>query len=94
MFCTGGIRCEKSTAYLKSQGFKEVSADEAHKAEENIQKLTDEFIKSIDEKLDEKLASRRILRTATFACSASSLTIRTNSRLRSSVSGGRGMRIT
>jgi ribosome recycling factor len=33
---------------------KEVSADEAHKAEENIQKLTDEFIKSIDEKLDEK----------------------------------------
>ena len=24
MFCTGGIRCEKSTAYLKSSGFKEV----------------------------------------------------------------------
>ncbi|SHE20392.1 Rhodanese domain protein UPF0176 [Bathymodiolus brooksi thiotrophic gill symbiont] len=24
MFCTGGIRCEKSTAYLKSQGFKTV----------------------------------------------------------------------
>ena len=24
MFCTGGIRCEKSTSYLKSQGFKEV----------------------------------------------------------------------
>ena len=24
MFCTGGIRCEKSTAYLKSQGFKDV----------------------------------------------------------------------
>lgn len=24
MFCTGGIRCEKSTAYLKSQGFEEV----------------------------------------------------------------------
>ena len=24
MFCTGGIRCEKSTAYLKGQGFKEV----------------------------------------------------------------------
>jgi UPF0176 protein len=24
MFCTGGIRCEKSTALLKSQGFKEV----------------------------------------------------------------------
>jgi UPF0176 protein len=24
MFCTGGIRCEKSTAYLKSQGFSEV----------------------------------------------------------------------
>ncbi len=24
MFCTGGIRCEKSTAYLKSQGFEDV----------------------------------------------------------------------
>ncbi len=24
MFCTGGIRCEKSTAYLKSQGFENV----------------------------------------------------------------------
>ena len=24
MFCTGGIRCEKSSAYLKSSGFKEV----------------------------------------------------------------------
>lgn len=24
MFCTGGIRCEKSTAYLKAQGFPEV----------------------------------------------------------------------
>ncbi|HEY8118005.1 MAG TPA: rhodanese-related sulfurtransferase [Methylophilaceae bacterium] len=24
MFCTGGIRCEKSTAYLRSQGFEEV----------------------------------------------------------------------
>ena len=24
MFCTGGIRCEKSTAYLKQKGFEEV----------------------------------------------------------------------
>jgi UPF0176 protein len=24
MFCTGGIRCEKSTAYLKQQGFEKV----------------------------------------------------------------------
>ena len=24
MFCTGGIRCEKATAYMKEQGFKEV----------------------------------------------------------------------
>lgn len=24
MFCTGGIRCEKSTAYLKAQGFEDV----------------------------------------------------------------------
>jgi UPF0176 protein len=24
MFCTGGIRCEKGTAYLKEQGFEEI----------------------------------------------------------------------
>ena len=24
MFCTGGIRCEKSTAYMKEQGFEDV----------------------------------------------------------------------
>ena len=24
MFCTGGIRCEKSTAFLKQKGFKDV----------------------------------------------------------------------
>jgi UPF0176 protein len=24
MYCTGGIRCEKSTAYLKEQGFEDV----------------------------------------------------------------------
>ena len=24
MFCTGGIRCEKSTAYMRSQGFDQV----------------------------------------------------------------------
>ena len=24
MFCTGGIRCEKSTAYLKSKGYENV----------------------------------------------------------------------
>src|SRR3546814_14220049 len=24
MFCTGGIRCEKSTAFVKSRGFEEV----------------------------------------------------------------------
>ena len=24
MFCTGGVRCEKSTAYLKDLGFKNV----------------------------------------------------------------------
>jgi UPF0176 protein len=24
MFCTGGIRCEKSTAFMKSAGFDEV----------------------------------------------------------------------
>jgi hypothetical protein len=38
---------------------------------------------SFSNSLKSELASRRILRTATFACSASSLTIRTNSRLRS-----------
>ena len=25
MYCTGGIRCEKSSAYLKENGFKDVS---------------------------------------------------------------------
>lgn len=33
---------------------KEISADEAHKAEENIQKITDTRIKSVDEKLNKK----------------------------------------
>lgn len=33
---------------------KEISEDEARKAEENIQKITDEHVKSIDEKLAEK----------------------------------------
>lgn len=33
---------------------KEISEDAAHKAEENIQKLTNDFIKLVDEKLNEK----------------------------------------
>jgi UPF0176 protein len=37
MFCTGGIRCEKSTAYLKQKGFK------------NIYHLKDGIIKYIEE---------------------------------------------
>ncbi|CAC9433813.1 ribosome recycling factor [bacterium endosymbiont of Bathymodiolus sp. 5 South] len=48
------IRRDANSDFKELLKDKEVSADEAHKAEENIQKLTDEFIKSIDEKLDEK----------------------------------------
>jgi ribosome recycling factor len=33
---------------------KEVSEDDARKAEENVQKMTDTHIKSIDDKLNEK----------------------------------------
>ena len=40
MFCTGGIRCEKSTAYLKQKGFK------------NVYHLKDGIIKYIDDNKD------------------------------------------
>lgn len=38
MFCTGGIRCEKSTAYLKEQGF-----DEVHHLDGGILKYLEEM---------------------------------------------------
>ncbi|VGO18894.1 oxygen-dependent tRNA uridine(34) hydroxylase TrhO [Pontiella sulfatireligans] len=38
MFCTGGIRCEKSTAYLKEQGF-----DEVHHLKGGILKYLEEI---------------------------------------------------
>lgn len=41
MYCTGGIRCEKSTAYLKSQGF-----DEVYHLEGGILK----YLEEVDEK--------------------------------------------
>lgn len=48
------IRRDANSDFKELLKDKEISEDEAHKAEENIQKLTNEFIKSIDEKLDEK----------------------------------------
>ncbi|WP_299973187.1 rhodanese-related sulfurtransferase [uncultured Pseudoteredinibacter sp.] len=41
MFCTGGIRCEKSTAYMKEQGF-----DEVYHLEGGILK----YLEEVDEK--------------------------------------------
>ncbi len=41
MFCTGGIRCEKSTAYLKDQGF-----DEVYHLEGGILKYLEEIPKT------------------------------------------------
>jgi len=48
------IRRDANSDFKELLKDKEISEDEAHKAEENIQNLTNEFIKSIDEKLDEK----------------------------------------
>ncbi|MFQ3229813.1 rhodanese-related sulfurtransferase [Reinekea sp.] len=44
MFCTGGIRCEKSTAYLKEQGF-----DEVYHLEGGILKYLEE-VKEVESK--------------------------------------------
>lgn len=48
------IRRDANSNFKELLKDKEISEDEARQAEGNIQKLTDEFIKSIDEKLDEK----------------------------------------
>ena len=48
------IRRDANSDFKELLKDKEVSADEAHNAESNIQKLTDDFIKSIDEKFTEK----------------------------------------
>ncbi|SMN14212.1 Ribosome recycling factor [uncultured Candidatus Thioglobus sp.] len=48
------IRRDANSDFKELLKDKEVSEDEAHKAEENIQKITDDHIKSIDTKLNEK----------------------------------------
>jgi ribosome recycling factor len=48
------IRRDANSDFKELLKDKEVSEDEARKAEENTQKLTDNFIHSIDEKLNEK----------------------------------------
>ncbi|SMN01734.1 Ribosome recycling factor [uncultured Candidatus Thioglobus sp.] len=48
------IRRDANSDFKELLKDKEVSEDEAHKAEENIQKITNAHIKSIDEKLNEK----------------------------------------
>ncbi len=48
------IRRDANSDFKELLKDKEISEDEAHKAEENIQKLTDDFTHSIDEKLNEK----------------------------------------
>ena len=62
MYCTGGIRCEKASAYLKYKGFKDVHHLEggiiryAREAKEN--KLTNKFIGKnfvFDERLSERI---------------------------------------
>jgi ribosome recycling factor len=48
------IRRDANSDFKELLKDKEVSEDEAHKAEDNIQKITDDHVKSIDEKLSEK----------------------------------------
>lgn len=48
------IRRDANSDFKELLKDKEISEDEMHKAEENIQKLTDDFIESIDKKLNEK----------------------------------------
>jgi len=48
------IRRDANSDFKELLKDKEISEDEAHKAEENIQKITDDFIKLIDKKLNEK----------------------------------------
>ncbi|CAB5502190.1 Ribosome recycling factor [Bathymodiolus thermophilus thioautotrophic gill symbiont] len=48
------IRRDANSDFKELLKDKEVSEDDARKAEENVQKMTDTHIKSIDEKLNEK----------------------------------------
>ncbi|WXT99544.1 MAG: Ribosome-recycling factor [Catillopecten margaritatus gill symbiont] len=48
------IRRDANSDFKELLKDKEVSEDDAHKAEENVQKMTDAHIKSIDDKLTEK----------------------------------------
>ena len=45
MFCTGGIRCEKSTAYLKEQGFDEVIVSTGDK---DMAQLVNDKVRLVD----------------------------------------------
>ncbi len=48
------IRRDANSDFKELLKEKEISEDEARKAEDNIQKITDDHVKSIDEKLSEK----------------------------------------
>ncbi len=48
------IRRDANSDFKELLKEKEISEDDARKAEDNIQKITDEHVKSIDEKLNEK----------------------------------------
>lgn len=67
MYCTGGIRCEKASAYFKHKGFKDVNQlrggiiEYAHQVQEN--KLTNKYIGKnfvFDERLGERISEEVI----------------------------------
>ena len=51
------IRRDANSDFKELLKEKEISEDEARKAEETIQKITDDHVKSVDNKLNEKEAS-------------------------------------
>jgi len=67
MYCTGGIRCEKASAYMKHKGFKDVYHLEGgiieYARQIEQQKLENKFIGKnfvFDERLSEKISSQVI----------------------------------
>ncbi len=61
MYCTGGIRCEKASAYLKSKGFKDVSQLQGgiiHYAQEAKEKGIPSKFKGSNFVFDERIAER------------------------------------
>ncbi len=67
MYCTGGIRCEKASAYFKHKGFKDVNQlrggiiEYAHQVQDN--KLTNKYIGKnfvFDERLGERISEEVI----------------------------------